>query len=223
MRSQPETGVEPKAGEAGREVTLQQGLGTWTGSQRTGSSTHALVEQVCSRSNMLHHVRRGALVATPIFTSPVFARRWSSSAVLYNPASFAMLRSVSPAAYPSPNPDLTLACATSRARDECAHFCLWTGWATQRLSIPTELSFTRCRLTPRARILITGSSVVEMRCCATSGAGQGGRKSCALMTGEVAEPFRWLCSTGYMLKLFHSSSCHASVKCCGGPPYAAAH
>ena len=155
---------------------------------------------------MLHHVGRGALVATPIFTSPVFARRWSSSALLYNPASFAMLRSVSPAAYPSPNPDLTLACATSRARDECAHFCLWTGWVTQRLSIPTELSFTRCRLTPRARILITGSSVVEMRCCATSGAGQGGRKSCALMTGEVAEPFRWLCSTGYMLKLFHSSS-----------------
>ena len=48
-------------------------------------------------------------------------------------------------------------------------------------------------------------------------------KSCALMTGEVAEPFRWLCSTGCMLKFFHVSSCHASVKCCGGPPYAAAH
>ena len=31
-----------------------------------------------------------------------------------------------------------------------------------------------------------------MRCCATSGAGQGGRKSCALMTGEVAEPFKQL-------------------------------
>ena len=115
---------------------------------RTGSSTHALVEQVCSRSNMLHHVRRGALVATPIFTSPVFARRWSSSAVLYNPASFAMLRSVSPAAYP----DLTLASATCRAHDECAHFCSWTGWATQRVSIPTELPFTRYRANPSALI-----------------------------------------------------------------------
>mgnify|MGYP006242040051 CR=1 FL=1 len=147
--------------EAGRDLTLHQGLGHWTGSQRTGSSTHALVEQVCSRSNMLHHVRRGALVATPIFTSPVFARRWSSSALLYNHASFAMLRSVSPAAYPSPNPDLTLACATSRAHDECAHFCSWTGGATQRVSIPTELSFTRCRLTPRACILITGSMTAK--------------------------------------------------------------
>ena len=61
-----------------------------------------------------------------------------------------------------------------------------------------------------------------MRCCATSGAGQGGRKSCALMTGEVAEPFRWLCSTGCMLKFFHVSTCHASVMCLGGPPWAAA-
>ena len=40
-----------------------------------------------------------------------------------------------------------------------------------------------------------------MRCCAASGAG-GGRKICALMTGEVAEPFRWLCSTGCMPKVF---------------------
>ena len=191
--------------------------------QRAGFSTRAMIDKVRRALNMPQRWSPVAIVALPIFTSPLFVRRWFSSALLYNPASFAMLRSVSPAAYPSPNPDLTLACATSRARDECAHFCLWTGWATQRLSIPTELSFTRCRLTPRARILITGSSVVEMRCCATSGAGQGGRKSCALMTGEVAEPFRWLCSTGYMLKLFHSSSCHASVKCCGGPPYAAAH
>ena len=171
------TGVEAIAVEAGRNLTLHQGLGHWTGIQRTGSSTHALVEQVCSRSNMLHHVRRGALVATPIFTSPVFARRWSSSAVLYNPASFAMLRSVSPAAYPSPNPDLTLACATSGARDECAHFCLWTGWVTQRLSIPTELSFTRCRLTPRARILITGSSVVECAAVRLLGQGKGDGKA----------------------------------------------
>ena len=62
-----------------------------------------------------------------------------------------------------------------------------------------------------------------MRSCAASGAGQGGRKISALMTGEVAEPFRWLCSTGCMLKFFHVSTCHASVKCCGGPPYAAAH
>ena len=143
---------------------------------RTGSSTHALVEQVCSRSNMLHHVRRGALVATPIFTSPVFARRWSSSAVLYNPASFAMLRSVSPAAYPSPNPDLTLACATSRAHDECAHFCSWTGGATQRVSIPTELSFTRCRLTPSALILLAGSSVVKSAPVRLLGQGKGDGK-----------------------------------------------
>ena len=42
--------------EAGRNLTLHQGLGHWTGALRTGSSTHALVEQVCSRSNMLHHV-----------------------------------------------------------------------------------------------------------------------------------------------------------------------
>ena len=55
----------------------------------------------------------------------------------------------------------------------------------------------------------------------TPGAGQGGRKSCALMTGEVAEPFRWLCSTGCMLKFFHVSTCHASVMCLGGPPWAA--
>ena len=61
-----------------------------------------------------------------------------------------------------------------------------------------------------------------MRSCAASGAGQGGRKISALMTGEVAEPFRWLCSTGCMLKFFHVSTCHASVMCCGGPPWAAA-
>ena len=62
----------------------------------------------------------------------------------------------------------------------------------------------------------------EKRSFAASGAGQGGRKSCALMTGEVAEPFRWLCSTGCMLKFFHVSTCHASVMCLGGPPWAAA-
>ena len=62
----------------------------------------------------------------------------------------------------------------------------------------------------------------EKRSCAASGAGQGGRKICALMTGEVAEPFRWLCSTGCMLKFFHVSTCHASVMCLGGPPWAAA-
>jgi hypothetical protein len=43
MRSQPETGVELKAGEAGLEVTLQQGLRTWIMDQRSGSSTRALV------------------------------------------------------------------------------------------------------------------------------------------------------------------------------------
>ena len=160
----------------GRNLTLHQGLGPWTTIQRTGSSTLARVEQVRRSSNMLHHVGRGAIAAPPIFTSPLFARRWCSSALLYNPASFAMLRSVSPAAYPSPNPDLTLACATSRARDECAHFCLWTGWATQRLSIPTELSFTRCRLTPRACILITGSSVVECAPVRPLGQGKGDGK-----------------------------------------------
>ena len=133
--SQPATGVEAIAVEAGRNLTLHQGLKHWTGIQRTGSSTLARVEQVRRGSNMLHHVRRGAIVATPIFISPLIARRWSSSALLYNHASFAMLRSVSPAAYPSPNPDLTLACATSRAHDECAHFCSWTGGATQRASI----------------------------------------------------------------------------------------
>ena len=62
----------------------------------------------------------------------------------------------------------------------------------------------------------------EKRSFAASGAGQGGRKICALMIGEVAEPFRWLCSTGCMLKFFHVSTCHASVMCCGGPPWAAA-
>ena len=62
----------------------------------------------------------------------------------------------------------------------------------------------------------------EKRSFAASGAGQGGRKICPLMTGEVAEPFRWLCSTGCMLKFFHVSTCHASVMCLGVPPWAAA-
>ena len=44
--------------EAGRNLTLHQGLGHWTRALRTGSSMHALVEQVRRRSNMLHHVRR---------------------------------------------------------------------------------------------------------------------------------------------------------------------
>ena len=38
--------MEPKAGEAGLEVTLQQGLGTWIMDQRSGSSTRALVGEV---------------------------------------------------------------------------------------------------------------------------------------------------------------------------------
>ena len=171
------TGVEAIAVEAGRNLTLHQGLGHRTGSQRTGSSTHALVEQVCSRSNMLHHVGRGALVATPIFTSPVFARRWSSSALLYNHASFAMLRSVSPAAYPSPNPDLTLACATSRAHDECAHFCLWTGWASQKASISPFLSCPMHGATVAALILIACSSVVESADMRLLEQGRGGQKA----------------------------------------------
>ena len=35
---------------------------------RTGSSTHALVEQVCSRSNMLHHVRPARRGLEPLIT-----------------------------------------------------------------------------------------------------------------------------------------------------------
>ena len=54
--------------EAGRDLTLHQGLGHWTGSQRTGSSTHALVEQVRRRSNMLHHVRPARRGLEPLIT-----------------------------------------------------------------------------------------------------------------------------------------------------------
>ena len=54
--------------EAGRDLTLHQGLGHWTGSQRTGSSTHALVEQVRRRSNMLHHVGRARRGLEPLMT-----------------------------------------------------------------------------------------------------------------------------------------------------------
>ena len=54
--------------EAGRDLTLHQGLGNWTGSQRTGSSTHALVEQVRRRSNMLHHVGRARPGLEPLMT-----------------------------------------------------------------------------------------------------------------------------------------------------------
>ena len=78
-----------------------------------------------------------------------------------------------PPAYPSPNPDLTPACATSRAHDECAHFCLWTGWATQRVSIPTELSFTRYRANPPALILLACSSVVKSAPLRLLGQGRG--------------------------------------------------
>ena len=46
------------AGEAGLEVTLQQGLGTWIMDQRSGSSTRALVGEVCCGSNKQHHVRQ---------------------------------------------------------------------------------------------------------------------------------------------------------------------
>ncbi len=60
--------MEPKAGEAGLEVTLQQGLGTRTDDLRTGSSTHALVEQVRRRSNMLHHVGRARPGLEPLMT-----------------------------------------------------------------------------------------------------------------------------------------------------------
>ena len=55
--------------EAGRNLTLHQGLGHWTGALRTGSSTHALVEQVRRRSNMLHHVRPARRGLEPLITS----------------------------------------------------------------------------------------------------------------------------------------------------------
>ena len=80
-------------------------------------------------------------------------------------------------AYPSRNPDLTLARGASRAHDECAHFCLWTGWATQRVSIPTESPFTRCRANPPALILITGSSVVKCAPVRLLGQGRGDGKA----------------------------------------------
>ena len=60
--------MELKAGEAGRNLTLQQGLGTRTGDLRTGSSTHALVEQVRRRSNILHHMRRARRGLEPLIT-----------------------------------------------------------------------------------------------------------------------------------------------------------
>ena len=41
--------------EVGREVTLQQGLGTWIMEHRSGSSTPALVGEVCCGSNRQHH------------------------------------------------------------------------------------------------------------------------------------------------------------------------
>ena len=97
--------------EASRKVTLQQGLDHWIMDQRDGFSTRAMIDKVRRALNMPQRWSPVAIVAPPIFTSPLFARRWFSSALLYNPASVAMLRSVSPAAYPSPNPDLTLACA----------------------------------------------------------------------------------------------------------------
>ena len=77
---QPATGVGGYSREVGREVTLQQGLGTWTGSQRTGSSTHALVEQVCSRSNMQHHVRQRGGGCEPLIT---FCLARAQSIVIY--------------------------------------------------------------------------------------------------------------------------------------------
>ena len=162
--------------EASRKVTLQQGLDHWIMDHRAGFSTRAMIDKVRRALNMPQRWSPVAIVAPIIFTSPLFVRRWFSSALLYNPASFAMLRSVSPAAYLSPNPDLTLACATSRAHDECAHFCSWTGGATQRVSIPTELSFTRCRLTPSALILLAGSSVVKSAPVRLLGQGKGDGK-----------------------------------------------
>ena len=67
-RSQPATGVEAITVEAGRNLTLQQGLGHWTTIQRTGSRTHPLLEQVRRRSNMLHHVGRARRGLEPLMT-----------------------------------------------------------------------------------------------------------------------------------------------------------
>ena len=47
--------------------TGQTGL-DWTGALRTGSSTHALVEQVRRRSNILHHVRPARRGLEPLIT-----------------------------------------------------------------------------------------------------------------------------------------------------------
>jgi hypothetical protein len=115
-----------------------------------------------------------------------WSSRWFSSALLYNHASFAMLRWSNSKGFNL----ILLAILNIRSKPVRAHL---------------------------AGMFIGG----EKRSFAASGAGQGGRKICALMIGEVAEPFRWLCSTGCMLKFFHVSTCHASVMCLGGPPWAA--
>merc|ERR1711965_472925 len=115
-----------------------------------------------------------------------WSSRWFSSALLYNHASFAMLR-----------------------------------WSNSKGFNSDRIIIHKVPANP-VRAHFAGRFIGgEKRSCAASGAGQGGRKICALMTGEVAEPFRWLCSTGCMLKFFHVSTCHASVMCCGGPPWAA--
>ena len=80
-------------------------------------------------------------------------------------------------AYPSRNPDLTLACVASRAHDECAHFCLWTGWATQKVSITSFLSCPMHGATVAALILIACSSVVESADMRLLEQGRGGQKA----------------------------------------------
>ena len=95
----------------------------------------------------------------------------------YHLRNFATLRSVPPRAYPSRNPDLTLACATTRAHDECAHFCSWTGWATQKASISSFLSCPMHGATVAALILIACSSVVESADMRLLEQGRGGQKA----------------------------------------------
>ena len=80
FRATPETGIEAIAVEAGRNIALHQGLGHWTVALRTGSSTHALVEQVRRRSNMLHHVRPARRGLEPLIT---FCLARAQSIVIY--------------------------------------------------------------------------------------------------------------------------------------------
>ena len=88
-----------------------------------------------------------------------------------------------PRAYPSRNPDLTLACAASRAHDECAHFCSWTGWATQKASIP---SFLSCPISGSG-LLRQGS--LEYTCCNITTASKCTNSPASGPEGRLGEAF----------------------------------